>query len=185
MGNAKSHTENPALKWRVFYTRPRAEKQCHKRLEEAGIRSFLPTCTEYSTWTDRKKKITRPLFSNYIFAHVDEADRLEVLRTRGITHCVRFGTSYAELSEAEIEQIRLTQAARDHLSLWSYSQPRPGEIVTLKEGPMKGLKGEVLQQRGASYVVVRIDAIRQAIRVLVPSEWVTRTPEGPGLRSNG
>ena len=179
MSTSNRHTNTGAVKWRVFYTQPRAEKQCHKRLQEAGIRSFLPTCTSYNTWSDRKKKIVQPLFSNYIFAEVGEAERLEVLRTRGIAHCVRFGSAFAELSNADIEQIRLTQADQDRLTLWTYGQPAPGETVTLMNGPMKGLTGEVLQQRGASYVVVRIEAIRQAIRVLVPSDWVIRSSDSP------
>lgn len=37
---------------------------------------------------------------------------------------------------------------------------------------MEGLRGEVVEHRGQQYVVVRVHAIRQAVRVHVPAQWI-------------
>ena len=70
-------------RWRVFYTMPRSEKKCELALQEKDIEVFLPTCTRISQWSDRKKKITLPLFQNYIFARVDERDRIRLHFCKG------------------------------------------------------------------------------------------------------
>ncbi len=173
--SSKSTSEH---RWRVFYTHARAEKKCDERLQDAGIESFLPVFSSYNKWADRKKLVIQPLFSNYIFARVDELERLSVLKTDGIVKCVKFGAGFAEISEQEIAQLKLTQAHPERLSTWQYMLPAIGDLITVMKGPMQGLKGQVMDHRGKMYIVVQIDTIRQAIRVQVPAEWVvTTTPE--------
>ena len=158
--------------WRVFYTRSRAEKKSHLRLLDAGIRSFLPLYVSYNTWTDRKKRVEYPLFRNYLFACVNESDRIRVLQTQGISHAVKFGAAIASISEKEMINMALTQADPERILAWAYSAPQIGDPVTIIDGPMRGLAGEVINHRGALYLVVRIDTIKQAIRVQIPADWV-------------
>lgn len=160
--------------WRVFYTAPRIEKKCEERLLDRGIDVFLPKCVEVRQWGDRRKKVVAPLFPSYLFAHVDEADRLHVLRTDGIVRCVSFGGRLAEMREDEIEQLKLTQQAPDRLRVAGYVLPPIGDQVTVTDGPLQGLRGEVLQHRGQLEVLVRVGTIRQAVKVQVPANWVCR-----------
>ena len=44
--------------------------------------------------------------------------------------------------------------------------------VRVVEGPLEGLTGEVIEQRGQVYVLVRIEAIRQVVKINVPASWV-------------
>ena len=159
--------------WRVFYTHPRTEKKCEERLFERHIEVFLPTHTIVRQWSDRKKKIVEPLFRNYIFAHVDERDRLRVLQTDGIVRCVSFCGKPAVISDAEIDQIRHVISHGGEFAVVDYN-PRPavGTKVLVKEGPLSGLKGEVREHRGQMHVLVAIAAIRQALRVNIPAAWV-------------
>lgn len=167
-------TKPTQTKWRVFYTRARAEKRCHERLIAGGIDSLLPTYTSLNTWSDRKKRVVQPLFNNYIFARVDESDRISVLQTQGIAYCVKLGSRFAEVSQQEIDQIQMTQQDQENIAQWPYSMPGPGEKVSVIRGPMKGLTGEVIEQRGVSYLILRLDSIQQAFRVIVPSDWIAR-----------
>lgn len=169
-----SHQRQQSLTrtWRVFYTRARAEKKCEEELERRGIDVFLPKCEIVRQWSDRKKKVIEPLFPNYIFAHVDERERLQVLRTPGITRCVSFGGRPATISDEEIEQLKITQNEPHRLSLIDVVMPEIGEEVEIKEAPLRGLKGRVLEHRGQMHVVVQVHAIRQAVRVNVPAAWV-------------
>lgn len=159
--------------WRVFYTFPRAEKKCEERLEERNIDVFLPKHTVIRQWSDRKKKVVEPLFRNYIFARVDERDRLRVLQTDGIVRCISFRGKPATVRDEEIEQIKLAIESGGEFAVIDYV-PRPdvGAKVVVTEGPLRGLRGEIREHRGETHVLVAISAIRQALRVNVPGAWV-------------
>ncbi len=168
-----------ARPWRVFYTLPRAEKKCEERLAQRRVAVFLPKYAVVRQWADRKKKVVEPLFRNYIFAQVDEQERLTVLQTPGIVRCVSFGGAPAEVPAAEVEQLRIAEQDPERLTVIAFPQPGIGEAVTVVEGPLQGLRGEVLQHRGQTYVVIRVAAIRQAVRVNVPAAWVRRDQHLP------
>lgn len=159
--------------WRVFYTFPRAEKKCEKRLADRNIEVFLPTYTVVRQWSDRKKKVVEPLFRNYIFARVHERDRLRVLQTDGIVRCVTFDGSPAVVSDEEIDSIRRAISSEGEFAVVDYvPRPEVGTKVVVTEGPMNGLRGEVQEHRGQTHLLVAIAAIRQAIRINIPAQWV-------------
>ena len=133
---------------------------------------YLPKNEVVRQWKDRKKKVIEPLFRNYIFAHVDEQERLAVLKTPGIVRCVSFGGALAEVDSREIEQLKIAQQDPARLRLVEGPLPGLGEPVTITEGPLRGLCGEVAEHRGQYHVILRITAIQQAVRVHVPAAWV-------------
>jgi len=175
----------PDREWRVFYTRARAEKKCEQRLQDRRIDVLVPTKREVRQWSDRKKEVEVPLFRNYLFARVDESDRLRVLETNGIVRCVHFHGEPARLRGETVEQLKQTQAAPDRLSVVDL-RPQVGETVTITDGPesLRGLTGEVREHRGQTAVLVRVDAIRQAVKVEVPAGWVTAADDGARAARN-
>jgi transcriptional antiterminator RfaH len=62
-------------KWCVAYTRPKSERRVAASIAEMGIESYLPTHKVVRQWSDRKKKMDVPLFSNYVFVKVDDTKR--------------------------------------------------------------------------------------------------------------
>lgn len=161
--------------WRVFYTFPRAEKKCERRLIDQNIDAYLPKHTVVRQWSDRKKKVVEPLFRNYIFARVDERQRLKVLQTDGIVRCVAFQGKPAIVQEEVIEQLRLALEKGDGFAVVDYvPRPKIGTTVVVTEGPMRGLRGEVQEHRGQTHVLVAIPAIKQALKVNVPAAWVQK-----------
>lgn len=162
--------------WRVFYTTARAEKKCAERLRERQVEVFLPTYVTLRQWADRKKKVVEPLFRNYLFARVDEQDRLRVLQTAGIVRCVSFGGRPAIVDPDEVNQLQLAQQDPERLTPIAYPRPDIGERVVVVDGPMRGLRGEVVRHQGQIHVVVRILEIQQALRVSVQADWVQADP---------
>lgn len=144
---------------------------------EQGIEVFLPKIAVDRKWKDRTKRVEEPLFRSYIFAHVTEQDRVRVLQMQGIVRTLAFGGKLAAMTADEIEQLRLTQADKSRLTLLEQWRPPVGAIIQVSDGPFAGLKGEVLQQRGHAYVVIRIAALRQAVKVNIPLAWVTSTEQ--------
>lgn len=164
--------------WRVFYTRARAEKKAEQRLENRHVDVLVPKKTEVRQWSDRTKEVTEPLFRNYLFAEVDERDRIRVLRTNGIVRCVHFDGEPARLREETVQRLKKMQAAPDRLSTVDL-RPQVGATVTITDGPerLRGLTGEVMEHRGKTYVLVRVRAVRQAVKMEINAKWVEEAEE--------
>ncbi len=171
---ADTNPTSSAASWRVFYTRPRAEKKCEQRLHNRRVDVFLPMRTVVRQWSDRKQKVRQPLFQNYIFAHVTEHDRIAVLRSPGIVRCVTFGGRPATVTPDEIARLRVMQARPEWLEPAELPLPGLGEEVTIESGPMQGLTGVVTEHRGRTHLVVQIPSIQQAVRVIMPAAHVQR-----------
>ena len=65
--NTKFMNSKPPKYWYVLYTKPRHEFKAEAQINSLNIESYLPTNTVIKQWSDRKKKITEPLFKSYIF----------------------------------------------------------------------------------------------------------------------
>ena len=52
--------------WRAVYTKPRSEKKVAERLEEQGSEVYCPTQINLRQWSDRKKKVSAPVFPSYV-----------------------------------------------------------------------------------------------------------------------
>jgi len=167
-----------ATVWRVFYAKPRAEKRVAERLTEAGHEVFLPLRSTLRQWSDRKKRVEEPLFPGYLFAHVDERGRLAVLRDDGVVKSVAFGGQLAVVSEEEVEQLKRLQAVPENLDAITRQAFPVGAEVYVTRGPIKGVRGRVLDHPKKSYLLVEVPSIRQAIRVHVPADWVLRPVAG-------
>ncbi|MEX0929440.1 MAG: UpxY family transcription antiterminator [Balneolales bacterium] len=163
-------------KWLVFYTRARSEKVCEKDINDMNIKVFLPKCIEIRQWKDRKKKLIMPLFPNYIFALVDEYERIAVLETRGIVRNLVFNGQRVEMREEEINQIELLQTQPELLENIKTPLPGLGKTIRISSGPMKGLKGEILEHYGSTHLLVRIGSIHQAVKVKLSARMAVGSP---------
>src|ERR1700721_1874324 len=85
--------EAAAESWYGLQTRPRHEKIVAQRLEQRGVKAFLPLITETHRWSDRKKTVELPLFSCYVFAKFkpNRTERLRALRVEGVFSLVGAG----------------------------------------------------------------------------------------------
>jgi transcription termination/antitermination protein NusG len=160
--------------WRVFYTRPRAEKQVRERLEAAGHEVFLPLREVLRQWSDRKKKVREPLFPGYLFVLVDERGRLDVLQDEAVVRCVAFGGQPALVTKEEITHLQALQAAPERLEAVALEAFPVDSEVIVTNGPLKGVRAHVSAHPKPLYLTVVVPSIRQAVRVQVPSDWVMR-----------
>ena len=160
--------------WRVFYAMPRAEKKAAKRLAEAGYEVFCPIRSLIRQWSDRTRVVEEPLFPGYLFAHVNERDRLDVLLDETIVRCVSFGGEVAAVSDREIDTLKLLQVTPDRIEVIERMASPVGAEVYIDRGPLKGVRGFVVDHPKAHYLEVDVSTIRQTVRVHIPSEWVRR-----------
>jgi transcriptional antiterminator NusG len=153
--------------WYALHTRPRHEKLVVQRLEERGVKTFLPIVTEVHKWSDRKKQVQLPLFSCYVFAKFvpQRVERLNVLRVGGVLGLVGSGGEGTPIPDGQIDAVR---TLIDGPIPWS-SHPflKIGQRVRIRGGALEGLEGVLVARSGNQTLVISIDAIQRSLAVRV------------------
>ena len=156
--------------WIVVRSKPRSEKVAHNELVKKNIEAYLPLLKERRKWSDRKKWVEFPLFSSYLFARIDIKDSIFVLQTQGVNTIVKFGKQIAIVQNSVIEAIRLAMEGGYQLEPVEYFVE--GNIVEVVAGPMKGVKGIVAKLKGQNRLIIKIDAIQQALSIQIESKFI-------------
>lgn len=155
------------FRWLVLYTRPRYEKKVHARLEELSITAYLPLREEVHQWSDRRKLVEMPLFSGYVFVHVDERARITALELDGAMKYVSFGGKIAEVSERTIRSLRLMMTRSEDVRV-EETALRLGQKVRVLRGPLAGLRGYLVSIRSSTRVAITVEGINRVVSVEVP-----------------
>lgn len=161
-------------RWYACRTRARAEKQVDRLLQGAGFSSYLPLVELERRWSDRKKRVGFPLFPGYVFAQFRLLEIHRILTTPGVVTVVRLNGYPTPIRDEELDSVRRLVAGVNQTGM----MPSPsdyleeGEEIVVVEGPFKGMYGILLEIEGRSSVVVRLTAIRQAIRVVLDRRLV-------------
>lgn len=155
--SSPSLSPSPSLSrfWHPVYTKPRNEKKVAERLVAQGYEVYCPLREDRVRWSDRWKTIHKPVFTSYVFVHITEAERLEVLRDPGIARSVFYLKKPAVVRDVEIQAIRLfLEELHD-----PYLEPLViGSTVQLTEGPLAGEVAELISSSGG-YARVRIQSL--------------------------
>ena len=130
-------------KWFVVYTRPQQELKVARELSAMGITNYCPTITLLKQYSDRKKKVTRPLLSSYVMVELEENQRNRVFSCSGI---VRYLFFLGKPVVVSANQINLMQ---DHLNGvyndFKVTTLSVGDSHTITEGPFSGVTGKVVE----------------------------------------
>lgn len=154
--------ETGQKKWYAVYTKPRNEKKIANTLTTKGIENYCPLYITERQWSDRKKKVEVPLFSSYIFVHVDKKDYYEALNTKGILKYVSFSGEAVVIQDKQIEIIKqiLTEKIEFELSIRTFKK---GEKVKIQKGILNGLEGEIVTIDGKENFLIRIENIAYSL----------------------
>jgi transcription antitermination factor NusG len=149
--------------WFALYTRSRHEQLVKRLLDGKGIENFLPLHERTSQWTDRKKKLSLPLFPGYLFVRIASSNRLGVLKTPGAVYIVGNGIDLLPIPE---EQIASIQSLVDRgLKYDPYPYIKIGSRVRIKDGPLSGVEGVLVRKKRRSCLVISVDIIQRSVSV--------------------
>lgn len=151
--------------WRAFYTRPKHEKKVHDRLSQQGYEVFCPVVKTRIRWSDRWKKVYKPVLPGYIFAHVDETQRLEVVQDPSIINTVFWNKKPALVRNEEIEAMRYLIAGADEDFSDSFNS---GDVVTITNGEFRGLSGVVVRVNKQT-LSLRLESLQLDFVVQIPA----------------
>jgi len=156
--------------WIVVRSKPRSEKIAYAQLKEKGIEAYLPLLKERRKWSDRKKWVEFPLFPSYLFAKIEIKNSIFVLQTNGVSSLVKFGEVIAIVQDEVVNAIKLAIDGGYQLTPAEYFIA--GNAVEVIEGPMRGVKGIVAQLKGKDRLVIKIDAIQQALSIDIDTRFI-------------
>lgn len=150
--------------WYALYTKPRWEKKVADLLSAKGIESYCPVTRVPRQWSDRKKMITVPLFTGYVFVNLDEKRQVAVRSTTGVINFVYWLNKPAIIQEEEITLIKRFLNENENVQL-ERVEIRSNDTVRVTHGVLFGLEGTALS------------ASRNVIKVLLPSLGFMMTAE--------
>lgn len=156
--------------WRAMKVKSRHEKLVAQSLRGRGLEEFLPLHVSKRQWSDRSKVVEMPLFPGYVFCRVPYTHRLLAVSTPGVTSIVGFAGEDAAVPEEEIQSIR--QMLASGLPLQPCSYARTGHIVEIQVGPLAGLRGEVIREKGLWRLVVNVALLQRSVAAELGREMV-------------
>ena len=154
--------------WFALYTKPRSEFKAEQQLTGVGIENYLPTITRLKQWSDRKKRITTPLLSGYIFIFANEADRLTSVEQPVIVRCLFDSGRPARIPKWQIDNVKkLLETDQDIIV---HNGIVPGAKVIIKSGSFEGVRGIVIEEDVGKSISVSIDLLNRSIIAHLPDD---------------
>ena len=145
-------------KWYAVYTKSRAEKKTAAELIYNGIEVYLPLQKTIRRWSDRRKKVEIPLIRSYIFVKIAGKEYYDVLKTNGVVSVVKFEGKPVSIPDWQIQNLRILLGSGKSFKI-SIEEFHEGDLVTIKSGVLRGLKGMIKNIRGRNKLVISLDAL--------------------------
>ena len=130
-------------KWFILYTKPNKEIQVAEHLKELGFVSLCPTITIVKQYSDRKKKIIKPLIPSYVFVFIEDGRRNDVFSIFGVVRYMFWMGKPAIVRDNEIELMK-----QYHNGLYqsvSLTEITRGQFYKISEGIFAGKTGKIIE----------------------------------------
>ena len=139
-------TLKDSLKWFVLVIKTNREKQVAEILDNHGFEIYCPVKKEIRQWSDRKKKVEVPIFQNYLFVRLKEADRDTVFITSYVKKYLYWLGKPAVVRDEEIETIRKWMSDTSILNV-TPSHLQKGKLITIEKGAFKDNEATIQEVR--------------------------------------
>ncbi len=128
------------MHWYVLRVKVRQEKKVSIALEDLGINTYCPMITEVRQWSDRKKKVTVPVFNSYVFVRLDEPNRKKVFQVNGVKSYLFWLNKAAVVRNEEIEFLKDYLSDSNKINKEGINL---GDKIFISHGLFKGREGVV------------------------------------------
>ena len=130
------------MKWFVIYTKCNFEIKIAESLNNNGIKAYCPVYKEVKQYSDRKKKVIKPLLPSYVLVKIKEKDRVKVFEIPGILKYVYWLGKPAVVREEEINIME--EYLSSNYSGINIESLKKGSSYSIMKGPFKGYKGKIV-----------------------------------------
>jgi transcription antitermination factor NusG len=171
---SRFHCAEGHQKWYVVYTKPSAEDVAKDHLEQKNIHVFLPKIKEYRYSSKGKEAKIKPLFPNYLFAHmVYPDDYYAVIWAKGVKRIVGNGAEPTPLDDSVVDFFKAQTEEK------GFIKPSPklkiGDMVRVRNGALEGLIGIIdgsMDEKGR--IKVLMDFLKEGARIEIPFSYLER-----------
>ena len=130
-------------KWFVIYTKSNQEIKVTEKLNEMGISCYCPTVTIIKQYSDRKKKILKPLIPSYVFVFIEEGRRNDIFSVFGVVRYMFWLGKPAMVREKEVELMKQYLTGEfQSVSLTNFTK---GQMHKISEGIFAGKIGRIIE----------------------------------------
>ena len=130
-------------KWFVLYTKSNQEIKVVEQLNKIGITCYCPTVEIVKEYSDRKKKVLKPLMPSYVMVFIEEHNRNDVFSIFGVVRYLYWLGNPAEIRENEIKLMqRYLDGVYESVSL---SYLKKGQVHKISEGIFSGRTGKIIE----------------------------------------
>ena len=162
-------------RWYLIRAKRARESLARSNLERQGYELYFPRlCVSVRSRGLPRDRIV-PLFPGYLFLHLNEGNQSlgPVRSSVGVTGVVQFGSRYAIVPDAVIQDLRMRADPASGLHrLASRPSLLPSAIVTVTAGPFSGLEGVFEREAGSKRVVVLLKLLGADAQINVPAEFI-------------
>ena len=162
-----------AKHWFALYTKPRHEFKAQTQIESENISCYLPTVTKLKQWSDRKKKVTEPLFRGYIFIEATEKERLVAVEFKSIVKTIFFDGKPSIIPDYQINNLKNLLSSANKVQV--FHEIIEGDIIKITDGPFEGVEGIVYNvSKDDAMLAVTIDLLRRSVAVKISAADVRK-----------
>jgi transcription antitermination factor NusG len=159
--------------WFALYTKPRHEFKAQTQIESENIVCYLPTITKLKQWSDRKKKVTEPLFKGYIFIQATEKERLAAVECNAIVKTIFFNGKPSVIPESQIISLKNLLANTNKVEI--FHEIIKGDRIKITEGPFEGVEGVVYAvSKDETMLAVNIDLLKRSVVIKLSAVGVKK-----------
>jgi transcriptional antiterminator NusG len=155
------HVVDQTLPWFAVRVRSNFEQKVSTMLDGMGYETFLPKYRQRRTWTDRVKETEVPLFPGYTFCRIDPQYRLPLVKVPGVVNLVGVANQPEPIPDEEINAIRTVLDTRLAFQPWPFL--RVGQKVRIRQGPLVGVEGILLNFKSDYRIVVSVTLLQRSI----------------------
>lgn len=149
--------------WWGVQVRVGRESLAATHLKLRGYEIFLPSYIEHRRWSDRTKKVERPLFEGYLFCHLSQMTVGNVITAPAVVRILGDSRGPLPIPASEIDAVQRIVETRLRTSPLPFV--RVGQRIRVEAGPLHGLEGIVLGKKSNRRLVVSIPLLQRSVAV--------------------
>lgn len=171
----KTIEHKPVVKhWHVVRTNSQAEKKVAERLARLGFVTYLPLLSVWRIWSDRKKKVDKPLISSVVFVNAEPTELKNIYPIPGVAGILTYLGKPAVVRDIEILNLQILLQTEDPSQLEVMERFEQGEVVEVVRGPFKGIIASALKEATSYRLIVEIQSLGTGFTVNVPKSYVRK-----------
>lgn len=161
-------TSVPERQWYLLTSKPFKDELAELKLGKQGYEVYRPLAQRLRKQRGKMIKKTESLFPRYLFIALNEfTDNWAPIRsTKGVNQFVRFGTQPALVPSELIINLKSQELALGERAI-DLDRFHQGDLVTLTEGPFRGLNGVFMNYDGEERAIILLEILHKQTKLII------------------